>query len=103
MRSSAKTRWKYFSDWPELINRFLIDNETHEEIQIPGDPPRTLDLNVSALYNQFNQLDGRVIVAHDMTEHKWLENDLKYANEVLSHQLDEINETSGRTAGTGDP
>ena len=79
-----------FSRWPELLNRFLASNETHEEIQIPGDPPRTLDLNVSALYNRFNILDGRVIVAHDVTEHKWLENDLKYANEALIRQLDEI-------------
>jgi diguanylate cyclase (GGDEF)-like protein/PAS domain S-box-containing protein len=80
-----------FSAWPQLINRFLTTDKTHEEIQIPGDPPRTLEIDISPLYNQFNQLDGRVIVAHDVTEHKWLENDLKYANEVLTNQLDEIN------------
>jgi len=87
----GKDPLEVFSVWPQLINRFLTSNEAHEEIQIPGDPPRTLDLTVSALYNQFDQLDGRVIVAHDVTERKWLENDLKYANEVLSNQLDEIN------------
>ena len=87
----GKDPLEVFSEWPQLINRFLTANETHTEIQIPGDPPRTLDLNVSALYNQINQLEGRVIVAHDVTERKWLENDLKYANEVLSNQLDEIN------------
>ena len=87
----GKDPLEVFSAWPQLINRFLTANETHAEIQISGDPPRTLDLNVSALYNQFNQLEGRVIVAHDVTERKWLENDLKYANEVLSNQLDEIN------------
>ena len=80
-----------FREWPQLINRFLTTNETHEEIQIPGDPPRTLEIDISPLYNQFGRLEGRVIVAHDITEHKWLENDLKYANEVLSNQLDEIN------------
>ena len=79
-----------FRQWPQLINRFLTSSETHEEIQIPGDPPRTLDLNVSALYNRFNVLQGRVIVAHDVTEHKWLENDLQYANEALIRQLEEI-------------
>jgi len=87
----GKDPLEVFREWPELINRFLTEDETHEEIQIPGDPPRTLDLNVSALYNQFNQLDGRVIVAHDVTERKWLENDLKYLNETLSNQLQEIN------------
>lgn len=79
-----------FREWPQLLNRFLTANETREEIQIPGDPPRTLELVVSALYNQLDQLDGRIIVAHDITEHKWLENDLKYANEVLTQQLEEI-------------
>jgi PAS domain S-box-containing protein len=76
----GKDPLEVFSAWPQLINRFLTADESHEEIQIPGDPPRTLDLNVSALYNQLNQLEGRVIVAHDVTERKWLEDDLKYAN-----------------------
>jgi len=79
-----------FHGWPQLINRFLVANETHEEIQIPGDPPRTLELNVSALYNRFNVLEGRLIVAHDITDRKWLENDLIYANDALTRQLEEI-------------
>jgi diguanylate cyclase (GGDEF)-like protein/PAS domain S-box-containing protein len=79
-----------FREWPQLVNRFLNANEPHEEIQIPGDPPRTLELVVSPLYNQFNKLEGRVIVAYDITEHKWLENDLTYANETLKRQLIEI-------------
>lgn len=79
-----------FRAWPQLINRFLTRDETHEEIQIPGDPPRTLEIVISPLYSQLNRLEGRVIVAHDITEHKWLENDLKYANDSLKVQLAEI-------------
>lgn len=79
-----------FREWPQLINRFLTEHEAHEEIQIPGDPPRTLEIIVSALYNRFRQLEGRVIVAHDITERKWLENDLKYANQTLEKQLQDI-------------
>jgi diguanylate cyclase (GGDEF)-like protein len=79
-----------FRGWPELINRFLISHETHEEIQIPGDPPRTLEIIISALYNRLNQLEGRVIVAHDTTDRKRLEDDLQNANESLRNQLDEI-------------
>ena len=81
-----------FRAWPQLINLFLTSDEAQQEIQIPGDPPRILEVDISLIYNQFNKLDGRVIVAHDITEHKWLENDLKYANEALIKQLDEINE-----------
>jgi diguanylate cyclase (GGDEF)-like protein/PAS domain S-box-containing protein len=87
----GKDPLEVFHDWPQLINRFLTSNETQEQIQIPGDPPRILELVVSPLYNQFKKLEGRVIVMHDITEHKWLENDLKYANEALTHQLQEIN------------
>jgi len=83
----GKDPLEVFREWPQLINRFLTSDETHEEIQIPGDPPRTLELVVSPLYNQFKKIEGRVIVAHDITDHKWLENDLKYANEVLTRQL----------------
>jgi diguanylate cyclase (GGDEF)-like protein len=79
-----------FREWPELVNRFLTKHETHEEIDIPGDPSRTLEIIVSALYNRFDQLEGRIIVAHDITDHKWLENDLKYANVSLKNQLIEI-------------
>jgi diguanylate cyclase (GGDEF)-like protein/PAS domain S-box-containing protein len=86
----GKDPLEVFTGWTQLINRFLTTNETHEEIQIPGDPPRTLELNVSPLYNRFNVLEGRIIVAHDVTERKWLENDLKYANEALIRQLQEI-------------
>jgi diguanylate cyclase (GGDEF)-like protein/PAS domain S-box-containing protein len=79
-----------FRGWPELINRFLTTHETHEEIQVPGDPPRTLEIIVSALYNRLQQLEGRIIVAHDITERKRLENDLQYANDVLAQQLNHI-------------
>ncbi len=81
-----------FRGWPELVNRCLSTDETHEEIQIPGNPPRTVELVISHLYNRFNTLEGRVIVAHDVTEHKLLENDLKLANDVLKIQLAEIEE-----------
>ena len=80
-----------FREWPELLNRFLTASETRDEIQIPGDPPRMFELVVSALYNQANQLEGRIILAHDITERKWLENNLKDANETLTKQLEEIN------------
>jgi len=79
-----------FRDWPELVNRFLTKHETHEEIHIPGDPPRVLEIIVSALYNRFMQLEGRIIVAHDITARKWLENDLTYANDTLEKQLADI-------------
>lgn len=86
----GKDPLEVFREWPQLINCFLTNNETKQEIQIPGDPPRTLDIDISLLRNQLGRLEGRVIVAHDVTEHKWLEHDLKYANDSLKNQLEEI-------------
>jgi len=60
-----------------------------EEIVIPGEPPRTVDLVVSLLYDRFNRLQGRVIVAHDVTEYKRLEQELKKANQSLTEKLAE--------------
>lgn len=88
----GKDPLEVFAQWPQMLNRFLTTDGTPEEIQIPGDPPRIVEMTVFNLYNRFNVLDGRVIVAHDITEHKWLENDLKYANESLRIQLEEIEE-----------
>lgn len=79
-----------FRQWPRLVDRFLNTNETREEIQIPGDPAHTLDLVIFSLYNRFDKLEGRVIVAHDISERKRLENDLTYANQSLKNQLEEI-------------
>ena len=80
-----------FRAWPQLINRFLMaEGETEDEIQIPGDPPRIFEINISPLYDLLKRLDGRVIVARDITERKWLEDDLKYSNESLVNQLAEI-------------
>jgi diguanylate cyclase (GGDEF)-like protein len=81
-----------FRSWPDLLDRYLKANEVHEEIQIPGEPERTFELIISGLYNRFNALEGRVIVAHDITDQKRLQNDLQCANDKLKQQLAEIEE-----------
>ncbi len=87
----GKDPLEVFREWPQLINRFwTAEAEMKDEIQIPGDPPRILEINISPLFNVLKRLDGWVIVARDITERKWLENDLKYSNESLSNQLAEI-------------
>ena len=35
-----------FRAWPELLNRFLTAHEAHEEIEVPGDPPRSLEIKL---------------------------------------------------------
>lgn len=81
-----------FGEWPQFLSRLQVPGNSHGEIQIPGDPPHTMELVISRLYNPFGAAEGRLIVAHDVTEHKWLENDLQYANDTLRVQLAEIEE-----------
>jgi diguanylate cyclase (GGDEF)-like protein len=88
----GKKLTEVFKSWPQLLDRYLKALEIHEEIQIPGESPRTFDLVISPLYNRFNSLEGRVIVAHEITEQKWLQNDLQCANDTLKRQLAEIEE-----------
>ena len=80
-----------FRGWQQLINRFLLNHETCEEIQV-GDPPRTLELTVKPIYDKKGKLQGRAIVAHDVTDRKKLENDLRAQlemNESLRAQLED--------------
>lgn len=78
-----------FRSWPQLLNRFFFTEFSREEIEIPGPPPRTLEIVVTPIYNRLNTLEGRVIVARDITERKGLENKLKEVNISLQNQLNE--------------
>jgi diguanylate cyclase (GGDEF)-like protein len=85
-----------FKNWPHLLDRYLNASDVREEIQIPGEPARTFELIITGLYNRFNTMEGRVIVAHDITDQKHLQNDLQCANDRLKLQLAEIEELRAR-------
>lgn len=78
-----------FRDWPELLTRYEFHSDLREEIPMPGDLPRTVELIISLLHDRFNNVQGRVIVAHDITEHKRLAHVLKQTNQFLTAQLAE--------------
>lgn len=87
---SGRDPVEVFREWPQLLNRFFFTEYSSEEIQIPGDPPRTLELMITPIYNhRTHLLEGRVIVAHDVTDRKLLENKLTETNESLTEQLAE--------------
>ncbi|MCB0104207.1 MAG: diguanylate cyclase [Anaerolineales bacterium] len=78
-----------FRSWPQLLQRFFFLEHSREEIEIPGDPPRILETIITPIYNRVDQLEGRVILAYDITDRKKLEQDLKLVNESLQEQLNE--------------
>ncbi|HNA55191.1 MAG TPA: diguanylate cyclase [Anaerolineales bacterium] len=65
-----------FGKWPDLYNRFLTTEKTREEVKIYGDPPLTLEVVITPLYNN-EKINGRVVLAYDITKRKQLELDLK--------------------------
>ena len=79
-----------FKQWPQLLNRFFLTEYSKEEIEISGSSKRTLELVITPIYDRIGALEGRVIVAHDVTERKLLENKLQEANDLLKHQLADI-------------
>lgn len=80
-----------FKEWPQLINRFLFTEKTREEVLIPGTPPLMLEVVITPLYaEQTKQLNGRIILAYDITERKQLENELKNTNKILLAKILEV-------------
>jgi diguanylate cyclase (GGDEF)-like protein/PAS domain S-box-containing protein len=80
-----------FKEWPQLLNRFLFTESTREEVQIPGTPPLMLEVIITPLYvEQTEQLNGRIILAYNITERKQLENELKNTNTILQTKISEV-------------
>ena len=78
-----------FRGWPQLLNRFFFTEFSREEIEIPGTPRHTLEIVITPIYNRLKTLEGRVIVARDITDRKALENKLTEVNISLQNQLNE--------------
>ncbi|NWF62723.1 MAG: GGDEF domain-containing protein [Chloroflexi bacterium] len=77
-------------EWPQLLQRFFFLEYFREEVELPGSPPRMLEVIVTPIMDPSNKtLEGRIILAYDITERKNLEKELKNANESLQIQLAE--------------
>jgi diguanylate cyclase (GGDEF)-like protein/PAS domain S-box-containing protein len=82
--------FEVLSPWPQLADQYNHVSERKEEIQIAGDMPRTLEIIISPLYSPYKILEGHIIVAHDITERRNMENKVKQANQSLQEQLAQI-------------
>lgn len=86
----GKNLMEVFNLWPGLASRFLSTTELSEEIDVPGDPPRTLEMLISPIFNRSGDIEGKVIVARDVSARKAIEREAKRANQALKMQLAEI-------------
>jgi diguanylate cyclase (GGDEF)-like protein len=81
---------KVFHLWGGLGAYIANTKDVVQEIEVPGIQPRTLELMVSPINNHLGHLEGRVIVAHDVSSRKNMENEMKRANQALRVQIAEV-------------
>ncbi len=62
-------------EFPEIISEFHGINKGRKEIELRTKPPKCLDVNITPLYDQRGQLNGRVFILRDATERKKIETD----------------------------
>ena len=86
----GKNASEILSAWVEKADPLLSGLESQNEMRIPDDPSRYLDLRVTPLYDHDQRLNGRLIVFRDVTERKDVEKKLLNANYRLQSQLIEI-------------
>lgn len=76
--------------WNENTGHLLTGLETRTELRLPHKPFRYLDLRVTPLYDDDQNLSGRLIVFRDVTDRKEVEKDLRHAMDRMQTQLIEI-------------
>jgi len=76
--------------WLDQNDVLTSEQEAWTELRIPNAPSRYLDLRITPLYDDFERLNGRLMVFRDVTERKQIEKRLRSANDRLQLQLIEI-------------
>ena len=76
--------------WNENTEHLLTGMETRTELRLSNKPSRYLDLRVTPLYDDDQNLSGRLIIFRDVTDRKEVEKDLRHAMDRLQTQLIEI-------------
>ena len=78
-----------FREWPQLLQRFFFMEYHREEVELPTDPIRTFEVISTPILNESGNLEGRIILAYDITDRKKLEVALTSTNHELQIQLEE--------------
>jgi len=76
--------------WNKGTEHLLTGLETRTELRLPNKTSRYLDLRVTPLYDDDQNLSGRLIIFRDVTDRKEVENDLRHAMDRLQTQLIKI-------------
>jgi PAS domain S-box-containing protein len=75
----------------EPVERYRDEPEVQTQIAVgEGATQRIFDLHISPLYSRQKTLTGRVVVLHDITQHKQVEEELRQAHEQLQATLNAL-------------
>ncbi|MEO8355963.1 MAG: diguanylate cyclase [Chloroflexota bacterium] len=76
--------------WMGQTELVISGEQTSTELRTPNSPFRYLDLRMTPLYDNYQHLNGRLMVFRDVTDRKQNEKKLRHANDRLQSQLIEI-------------
>jgi diguanylate cyclase (GGDEF)-like protein len=80
-----------FTRWPEITEQLDKNTEAiNIEICVREDPPNYIDLRIAPLYNNRQEMLGRLFTWSDVTVRKKTELSLQEANQNLHTRIDEI-------------
>jgi diguanylate cyclase (GGDEF)-like protein/PAS domain S-box-containing protein len=86
----GKNASEIMKDFSEMNGVIWQNDDTRTELRLLNDPSRYMDLRMTPLLDERQNLNGRVIVFRDITYRKQVEKDLVHANDRLHTQLIEI-------------
>ena len=79
-----------FARWPALVEAAERRGPERFEIEIPGDPGRTLEADLTPVPDPGGKLSGQLLVLHDVTARHRSERDQRDANRQLASQIERI-------------
>jgi PAS domain S-box-containing protein len=84
----GRPAFEVFSAWPNLVEHYQDVEETSSEIAIgEGDQQRFFELNISPLRDRGQQLRGRLILVHEITERVLTERELEQHRQRLKEMV----------------
>ena len=85
----SKTLQQVLDDYPKIIEHYQGSKDNGQSFHLLTSPEH-LEMTISPVIDRSGNLEGRVLVFHDVAQQRQMESDLKKANEELKAKLAEI-------------
>lgn len=90
----GRSIWDVFSKYRDVIEQFRNQDNMFTELELPGDPFRVIDLQISTIKQKTDNITGQLIVMRDITERKKkekYERDQQQFSEALANTAAAVN------------